>query len=442
MAAKELMGWVPSMKRWQKRYKGKLYTVSPRRLGVEPRTKSASRDVANEWWEKKRAEIDEQAAPAIPEAEMEDPELRLQFPIPPEIIEIAEVPEDEHSDEQRLILAKWKQKVADQVKPHIRGFKDYCRDEPTDMSLAHHVQRFLDRKLVEVDAGEITSGRYESYRCEIEAFQGWVGAESAIQAVSAAILEDYLTHLQKEVSRKAITAKTAAGRLNTVKQFIRGLWEVELIGLPRNIDSRKMKITVPAPKKRIIPLRDVKNLFKTAEGRVRLYLLLMLNCGFGQTDIATLRHDEVDWKKGRIQRKRSKTKKHDRVPEVNYPLWSETFQLLRHYRSNHETLALVNKDSRPLRYEQIVDGKNKVSDAIKSAYWRLQRRTKTSYPLKLFRKTSSSMIASHDFHAKYVQHFLGHAPATVADKHYVVPSQEQFDKAIRWLGRQLGLDKS
>ena len=42
------------MKRWQKRYRGKLYTVSPRRLGIEPRTKSASRDVANEWWEKKK----------------------------------------------------------------------------------------------------------------------------------------------------------------------------------------------------------------------------------------------------------------------------------------------------------------------------------------------------------------------------------------------------
>ena len=55
---------------------------------------------------------------------------------------------------------------------------------------------------------------------------------------------------------------------------------------------------------------------------------------------------------------------------------------------------------------------------------------------------ASSMIASHDFHAKYVQHFPGHAPATVADKHYVVPSQEQFDKAIHWLGRQLGLGRS
>lgn len=48
MAATELMGWVSSMNRWQERYKGKLYTVSPRQLGAEPRTSVASRETANE----------------------------------------------------------------------------------------------------------------------------------------------------------------------------------------------------------------------------------------------------------------------------------------------------------------------------------------------------------------------------------------------------------
>jgi integrase len=410
-------------------------------LGVEPRTRLASRNAANEWWEKKRAEIDEKTAPTIPDPGDGEPHLRLQFPIPPEILEMTKTPVDALSAKQRLILAEWKRKVANKANPQIRNFKDLYREEPTDMSVDHHVRRFLDKKLVEVEAGVITSGRYESYRCEIEAFREWFGAKSAIGGISATTLDDYLTHLQKQVALKDIAAKTAAGRLNTVKQFVRGLWEIELIELPRNMDSRKMKISVPAPRKRIIPLKDVKKLLKAAGGRVQLYLLLMLNCGFSQTDIATLRHDEVNWKTGRIRRKRGKTSRHDRVPEVDYPLWPETARLLRHYRSNHETLAMVNENGRPLRYERIVDRKNKVNDAIKSAYWRLQQQTKTSYSLKLFRKTSASLIANHDVHGKYVQHFLGHAPATVADKHYVVPSQEQFDKAIRWLGTQLEVKK-
>jgi len=441
MAVKEHMGWVRSMNRWQKRYRGKLYTVSPRQLGIEPKTRSASREAANGWWEKKRTEIDRATAPHIPEVSLAEPLLKMVVPLPPEILEIAEIPEKDRSEEQRVIWTEWHGRVKQKTIPHIQRFKELYREEPTDMTVGHHVERFLARKMVEVEAGEISPGRYESYRCEIEAFRDWFGGERLIKDLNAARLEDYLVHLRTEITRGAIAAKTAAERLKTAKQFIRGLWETELIALPRNIDSRKMRLTVPAPDKKTIPISELKKLLKEAHGRARLYLLLMLNCGFLQTDIATLRHDEVDWKQGRIKRRRSKTRAHERVPEVDYLLWKETLRLLRQHRSNHETLALVNEDGNPLRSERIVEGKNKVNDAIKSVYWRLQKRTKTAYPLKLLRKTASTLMAGHDVYGRYVQHFLGHAPATVAEKHYVVPSQAQFDKAILWLGQQLGVEK-
>jgi hypothetical protein len=38
-----------------------------------------------------------------------------------------------------------------------------------------------------------------------------------------------------------------------------------------------------------------------------------------------------------------------------------------------------------------------------------------------------------------VQYFLGHSPKTVADKHYVVPSDEEFFEALGWLRKQYGL---
>ena len=51
------MGWNTNQRRLFKRYKGKLHFVSPKQLGTEPTT-DASRTAANEWWDKKRAEID------------------------------------------------------------------------------------------------------------------------------------------------------------------------------------------------------------------------------------------------------------------------------------------------------------------------------------------------------------------------------------------------
>ncbi len=442
MAEKELMGWVASMKRWQKRYRGKLYTVSPRQLAILPPTKVASREAANRWWERKKGEIDDAAAPDIPAVVMQEPKLKLAFDMPPEIHELGLVPQEDWTREQQALWEGWRHKLLNKAKPLIRGFQSFADGAPTDRSIGYHVERFLARKLVEVDAGEIAPGRYESYRCEIEAFRDWIGAETAVEVITAVTLEDYLTHLQKQIARRAIAAKTSATRLGTAKQFVRSLWEIELISLPRNIDSRKMRIKIPRPEKKTIPLEDLSTLLQAAQARTRLYLLLMLNCGFTQSDIAKLRQDEVDWEAGRISRKRSKTREHERVPEVSYVLWPETKRLLRHYRSEHQELALLNSDGRPLRREQIVNGRNKVNDNIKNAYWRLQQRTKTSHPLKLFRKTAATQLAAHEVYGKFVQHFLGHAPATIADRHYVVPSQEQFDRAIRWLGRQIGLDEA
>jgi hypothetical protein len=58
MARTELMSWIPKERRWVKRYRRVHYAVSPRQLKTAP-TKEASREAANQWWTKKRAEIDE-----------------------------------------------------------------------------------------------------------------------------------------------------------------------------------------------------------------------------------------------------------------------------------------------------------------------------------------------------------------------------------------------
>ncbi|MDY0171016.1 MAG: hypothetical protein RBS80_31035 [Thermoguttaceae bacterium] len=81
----------------------------------------------------------------------------------------------------------------------------------------------------------------------------------------------------------------------------------------------------------------------------------------------------------------------------------------------------------PLKLETIVDGKVKKTDNIRSAYEGLLRKLKIKgkdrKPLKLIRETSSNKLAEHRDYARFAQYFLGQAPATVADKHYVQPSQ-------------------
>ena len=52
---------------------------------------------------------------------------------------------------------------------------------------------------------------------------------------------------------------------------------------------------------------EVKTMYAKATPRMRLYLLLALNGGFTQIDIATLTHNMVDLDKGVISRDRNKT---------------------------------------------------------------------------------------------------------------------------------------
>ena len=64
----------------------------------------------------------------------------------------------------------------------------------------------------------------------------------------------------------------------------------------------------------------------STKNQMRLQILLMLNCGYRASDIATIRVGEI--REGRIIRKRHKTKKEKDTPTVNYKLWKETKELL------------------------------------------------------------------------------------------------------------------
>jgi integrase len=82
------------------------------------------------------------------------------------------------------------------------------------------------------------------------------------------------------------------------------------------------------------------------------------------------------------------------------------------------------------------DGRRHRVDAVQSL-WRHYAGSK-SVPLKLLRKTSASLLDRHAEFGRFVQHFLGHAPQTVATTHYVRPAQDRFDEAMMYLAKTYG----
>jgi hypothetical protein len=65
---------------------------------------------------------------------------------------------------------------------------------------------------------------------------------------------------------------------------------------------------------------------------------------------------------------------------------------------------------------------------------RIKKATKKSLPpIKTLRHTAASELDNDKNFGRYTVFFLGHSPRGVSAKHYVVPSQEQFNEAVEFL---------
>jgi integrase len=173
----------------------------------------------------------------------------------------------------------------------------------------------------------------------------------------------------------------------------------------------------------------------TASDRTKLYILLTLNTAMTQKDIADLTFDEIDWERGRIIRKRSKTRNSESVPTVSYRLWPETKDLLLKQRSKKSNgRVLLHARGEPLWQEQLTaKGRYRKMDNLRNAFDRLRRKTHIDKPFKCLKKTSASLLRESQQFNSVVGLFLGHAPRDVSQRYYAADPQELLNSAIGWL---------
>lgn len=138
-------------------------------------------------------------------------------------------------------------------------------------------------------------------------------------------------------------------------------------------------------------------------------------------------------------RKRSKTHERESVPTVNYLLWGVTLDLLKRYASKERDRVLLTESGLPSVRDRLDDeGKRHRVNALQSVYVHVKERLNLEKPYMSLRATAGSKLEENDEYARYAQHFLGQAPEDIARKHYVIPSQDRFDAAVRCPGEQFG----
>ena len=424
------MTWIPESRRWTKFYRGKRYFISCRQLDV-PETKEASWRAANEWWERRKG---------IANSPTEDDRLERATRISHLVRDFSKLDDDGRREAVEALLGTG---AYDNLKSQAVNMLVSMETPSPERTVRRQVEAWKTLLRGVTQSGQMSEGRYDAYCRNIRIFVDWIGAETSIDAIDEAKLEGFFNHLSGKIGAGDYSPTYAHTILMTAKQFVSRLAEMKMIVLPGNIRSRRFRFNHSAAAKiETFTVEEVREMLAACDGfseRTKLYLLLQLNCGHYQMDVAELRQDEVNWKTGTIMRARSKTRERD-GPVVTYKLWPETFALLKKYRASGE-LVLTTDEGKPLvRYWLGEDGIFHRYDAIQSAYGRLAAKMglrKHRLGMKHLRKTSATLLGEHPQYKFYGNYFLADSPKNIADKHYIRPSDAEFFEALAWLRGQI-----
>jgi len=270
-----------------------------------------------------------------------------------------------------------------------------------------------------------------------EFFVTFMGMETPVQNLTEKVWLEFSAHIHSSKGTKGVNHLARIQK--TARWLVRFAWETRfLTDLPRNLNQRHLFIQSEKTDITVFRIRDILVFFNQATGQTKLHFLLMLNCGFTAADISDLKEKEVNWDSKTITRKRSKTKTHDRVPTVTYPLWPSTFDLLRNYQSGGQ-LVLLTKAGKPWVSKSYSHGKYHHSDSVASNFRRINKTAGVNIYPRGLRASAATGLAHHPTYKFYCEHFLGHSPRTITNAHYVKPSLEEFAEAITWLGERFGL---
>jgi integrase len=415
------MTWIPSGRRWRKVYKGKAYVISCRQLDT-PETKEASRRAANAWWERQQALLD------LPS---DDDRMARAVRVRNLVEDFSQLDDVARREAVDALLGAGSY---DSLKAKADAMLAGMEASSPERTVTAQVDGWKNLLHDACQAGQLSVGRYDAYCRNIGNFVAWIGPETAIDAIDEARLEAFFSHLSGKVGAGDYSPQYAHTLLMTARQFISRLAARKLIPLPGNIRDRRFRFNHSvAAGIETFTAEEVRALLEAAPERMRLYLLLMLNCGMYQNDIAELRQQEVDWKKGTITRVRSKTRER-KGPVVTYKLWPETFALLEKHRAEGE-LVLTTERGKPLVTYSLEEGRFARYDVVQSAWNRLSEKmgAKIRLSMKHLRKTSASLLGEHPHYKFYATHFLADSPRHMTEKHYVKPSDAEFFEALDWL---------
>ncbi len=324
-------------------------------------------------------------------------------------------------------------------KCYLEFLKKHEAQAPVEISVTNAMVEDVAEKYLQMIEcryvrAEISASYFTKTTAFINRFAKFIGLERLFWQVTELDLNDFRIHIlgfpasgEKSVSRgKPISAATARDILFCVKNLYQWAYELHLCEMPRNMRNFA-KCTLPKPEVKTFSVLEIRKLWEAADQRLRCFMALALNCGYGQKDIADLQMSEVDWENGVIDRLRSKTGVRQR-----HKLWPVTLELLKkehHPGAKGNDRVFKTERGLPLVHNAVIEGVRKQSDSVKCMFWRVQQSTGIlgGRGFYCLRKTAATEIEK--INPLVTEMFLAHTEKGMK-KHYTERHFEPLDEAI------------
>lgn len=444
--------------RWTKMYRRGRYRVTCKELGVST-SKQDSYLAANEWWRRKKAELDQKtfeeehelalrrldrkieyakahAADLVPALEATRQEIEIAAPL-----DVGAGADDEATIKKNLEIAALygipcPPGVPFEVIQHLFGnariWKDRFVRAPMverEKTLATCLDQFLQE--VRITQKPKTHGELKRYLNWLRDDSGLWTASSDVSAINEKTVVDHF----KILSGRGYEAKQFNKRLGFFRRFVNWLWmQGRLENTPRNLLSKSHRAK---PKHREIKrYAGAWGVVTALVPKYRLWALLGLNCGMTEADLGALEWSWIDLKRRTLTRRRVKTGEQEGVPTVTYRLWPETLALLKALRRSPGRVFQTAKGS-PMYESWYDDDGNPHDKDLFGTYWKRQKPQKPGIPLGKFRSIGATTLWNDSVFGQYKDYFLALAPKTVSEKHYAAPANEPFFEATDYIRQRL-----
>lgn len=186
--------------------------------------------------------------------------------------------------------------------------------------------RFLDSKAALLDAGELSPRTLEEYHRICRDLAAHLGKRRAIVDLHPDDFEELRAKLAKRLGPTQL-----GNSIQRIRSVFKFAFDAMLIEKPVRFGpvfkrpSRKTLRHVRNQRGlRMFEAPEILTMLENASGQLKAIILLGANCGFGQTDCATLPRSAVDLESGWLEFPRPKTGIQRRIP-----LWPETVTALR-----------------------------------------------------------------------------------------------------------------